>query len=69
VNQTAIVQAGLHGNFLGHLDLELDETSGRVTHYELLPCAETVPPDPTLSGMLELIRFEAQVLQKKSNNG
>jgi 2',3'-cyclic-nucleotide 2'-phosphodiesterase (5'-nucleotidase family) len=67
VGQTAIVQTGEFGNFLGRLDLTLDPGSGRVSvsHYTLLPCTPQTPPDPTLAGMLELIRFEAGVLKKK----
>jgi 2',3'-cyclic-nucleotide 2'-phosphodiesterase (5'-nucleotidase family) len=67
VGQTAIVQTGEYGSFLGRLDLGLDPDCGQVTvsDYSLLACTATTPPDPTLSGMLELIRFEAGVLKKK----
>jgi 2',3'-cyclic-nucleotide 2'-phosphodiesterase (5'-nucleotidase family) len=76
VGGTIIAQTGEYGNFLGRLDLEWipkSLTSANVGDvglraYRLIPCPETTPPDPTLAGMLELIRFEADVLRKKSGS-
>lgn len=60
VNAIPIVQAGEYGQHLGRLDLEIDPGNGRViTHaYRLIP-AQGVPPDPTISATLELVREEA----------
>ena len=71
VGETIIVQAGEHGNFLGRLDLEYDFSTQAVTVKKggLIPCPETTPPDPTLAGMLELIRFEAEVVRKRAPGG
>ena len=64
---TAIVQTGEFGNNLGRVDLEFDPTSGdaRLRHYQLIPCTDKIPPDPTVSGMLELIQFEAEIIRKR----
>lgn len=61
---TIIAQAGDHGRFLGRLDVDLDPVSGRVLTFSgtLLPCDETVLPDPTIAATLELVREEAQQL-------
>lgn len=60
VGAVAVAQAGSHGQYLGRVDL-LPEggVSGK-----LIACDDSVPPDPTLSGMLELVRFEAESLKK-----
>jgi 5'-nucleotidase len=67
VGGTAIVQAGSYGEFLGRVDLEYDADSQTATviNTQLIPCSPQTPPNPTLSGMLELIRFEADVVRKK----
>jgi 2',3'-cyclic-nucleotide 2'-phosphodiesterase (5'-nucleotidase family) len=59
--KTVIVQAGDKGRFLGRLDVEVDEATGRVTDYagRLIPCDEQTPVDPTVSSVLELVREEA----------
>jgi 2',3'-cyclic-nucleotide 2'-phosphodiesterase (5'-nucleotidase family) len=61
VGQTPIVQAGDYGKFLGQFDLDLDDETGRVRDFcgTLLPCGPEVPPDPTISATLELVRDEA----------
>ncbi|MEK7443153.1 MAG: bifunctional UDP-sugar hydrolase/5'-nucleotidase [Chloroflexota bacterium] len=64
VGDTVIVQAGDYGKFLGRLDLEIDSDRVKAIHYQVIPCDENVPPDPTLSGMLDLVRFEAGALLK-----
>jgi 2',3'-cyclic-nucleotide 2'-phosphodiesterase (5'-nucleotidase family) len=67
VGETLIVQLGIGGSHLGRLDLTVDAATGTITAstYKAIPCDETVPPDPTVSGLLELVRFEAEVFQKK----
>jgi len=64
VGDTVIVQAGDYGKFLGRLDLEIDSDCVRAIYYEVIPCDENVPPDPTLSGVLDLVRFEAGAMLK-----
>lgn len=61
VGETLIVQAGEYGRYLGQVDLDLDPATGRVTGYagQLHPCDDRVPPDPTVSATLELVREEA----------
>ncbi len=61
VGETLIVQAGDYGRWLGQLDLEFDDVTGRVTADagQLHACAETVPADPTITATLELVREEA----------
>ena len=63
--QTIIAQAGEHGRYLGKLDLDIDEVLGGVVSYSgaLIPCDESVPPDPTISATLELVREEAARLK------
>lgn len=69
VGETLIVQMGRYGSHLGRLDLTFDPAAGRITdsHFTAIPCDESVPPNPTVSGLLELVRFEAEALQKKLN--
>lgn len=64
VGDTVIVQAGDYGKFLGRLDLEIDSDRVKAIHYQVISCDENVPPDPTLSGMLDLVRFEAGAMLK-----
>jgi 2',3'-cyclic-nucleotide 2'-phosphodiesterase (5'-nucleotidase family) len=74
IGGTAIAHAGAFGRYLGRLDLTV-ENGKKITaasparlaerDSQLIPCGETVPPDPTLSGVLELVRFEAEALRKK----
>ncbi len=60
VNAIPIVQAGEYGQYLGRLDLDIDPVTGRViTHAYQLFSTEGVPPDPTISATLELVREEA----------
>ncbi|MBI3242263.1 MAG: metallophosphatase [Chloroflexi bacterium] len=68
VRKTLIAQLGPNGDFLGRLDLTLDSATRQITStsYAAIPCGPDVPPDPTLSGLLELVRFEAEVLRKKT---
>jgi len=56
-----LVQAGSHGKYLGRLDLDLDEATGRVRAFSggLMPCDGLTPPDPTISATLEFVREEA----------
>ncbi len=62
---TVIAQAGAFGRYLGRIDLTIEDGKKITAASRLIPCDETVPPDPTLSGVLELVRFEADVLRKK----
>jgi 2',3'-cyclic-nucleotide 2'-phosphodiesterase (5'-nucleotidase family) len=64
VGDTVIVQAGDYGKFLGRLDLEIDSDRARAIHYEVIPCDENVPPDPTISATLDLVRSEASAMLK-----
>ncbi|MCC7358757.1 MAG: metallophosphatase [Anaerolineales bacterium] len=61
--QTVIVQAGCFGQWLGRLDLDVDD-AGALNAYSgrLIPCDPTVPRDPTIQGTLELVEEEAQRL-------
>lgn len=61
VEGTIIVQAGDYGRTLGRLDLTVDSTTGRVIEHSggLLPADPSVPPDPTISATVELVREEA----------
>lgn len=63
-NNALIVQAGDYGKWLGRLEVELDDETGRVRAHaaELIPCDEQVPPDPTLTATLELAQAEAKRL-------
>jgi 5'-nucleotidase len=48
IKGTIIAQAGEYGQFLGRLDLEVDQETGKIAHYtgELIPVEETIPIDP-----------------------
>ena len=59
IGDVPIVQAGDYGQYLGRLDLDIDPVTGRViTHAYQLFSTEGVPPDPTISATLELVREE-----------
>jgi len=61
VGNAVIAQAGHYGQYLGRLDLDLDDDTGRVRDFSgrLLPCDDRVPPDPTIGATLDLVREEA----------
>ncbi len=61
IGNAVIAQAGDYGRFLGRLDLDLDDETGRVRAFSgtLIPCDPSVPPDPTISATLDLVREEA----------
>lgn len=63
VGKTLIVQAGAMGEFLGHLDLDVDFDTATIRNYEymLLP-TEGAPPDIDLATELERLRAEAATL-------
>lgn len=69
VGETLILQLGIGGSHLGRLDLAFDPARQKITNtaYKAIPCDESAPPDPTVSGLLELVRFEAEGLLKKLN--
>ena len=55
INRTVIAQAGEYGQFLGRLDLEIDENIGELVNYqgELIPVEETLPSDPQAQKAVE----------------
>ncbi len=61
VGSTLIVQAGEFGQWLGRLDLNVDDATGAVTAYagQVIACGPDVPRDPTIQGTLELVEEEA----------
>ena len=61
VGNAVIAQAGHYGQYLGRLDLDLDDDTGRVRDFSgrLIPCDDRVPPDPTIGATLDLVREEA----------
>ena len=61
-HQTVIGQAGCFGQWLGRLDVEVDDATGAVTAYtgRLIAVDHSVPRDPTIQGTLELVEEEAQ---------
>jgi 5'-nucleotidase len=64
IGQTIIVQAGAFGQFIGRLDLDLDDATGALVAHagRLIRCGDDVPPDPTIAGTLELVSEEAERL-------
>jgi 5'-nucleotidase len=60
-NGVPIAQAGAYGEFLGRLDLTLDDEDGRLIEYagRLIVCGPDVPPDGTIAATVELVREEA----------
>ena len=67
IGHSIIVQAGAFGRYLGRLDLTIEDGKKITAASRLIPCDETVPPDPTLCGVLELVRFEAEVVGRKAS--
>ena len=66
INGTIIAQAGEYGQFLGRLDFEIDEKTGKIVNYrgELIPVEETLPIDPQAQRTVE---SEGQRVQKIMN--
>ena len=66
VNGTVIVQAGEYGQFLGRLDLEIDQETGKIIHYkgELIPVEETVPVDPQAQKTVESERERVEIIMR-----
>jgi 5'-nucleotidase len=69
VGGTVIVQAGCFGEYLGRLDLTVDDATptrlgqagGVLAHSgRLIACDQSVPRDPTIQGTLELVLEEAE---------
>ena len=48
INQTIVAQAGEYGQYLGRLDLEIDQDTGKIIEYrgELIQVEDTIPIDP-----------------------
>jgi 5'-nucleotidase len=55
INGTVIVQAGEYGQFLGRLDLEIDDETGKIVSYkgELISVEEKLPNDPQTQRSVE----------------
>ena len=66
VNGTVIVQAGEYGQFLGRLDLEIDQETGKIIHYkgELIPVEEMVPVDPQAQKTVESERERVEIIMR-----
>jgi 2',3'-cyclic-nucleotide 2'-phosphodiesterase (5'-nucleotidase family) len=67
IGRTVIAQAGEQGQYLGRLDVDLDDETGTVTGHAgwLVPCGAEVPSDPTIVGTLELVREEAERVKRR----
>jgi 2',3'-cyclic-nucleotide 2'-phosphodiesterase (5'-nucleotidase family) len=61
MHKSVVAQAGHYGEWLGRLDVELDDATGALTAHTgwLIPCGADVPLDPTIQGTLELVQEEA----------
>ncbi len=61
IHQGVVAQAGHYGEWLGRLDVDLDDATGAVTAHQgrLIPCGADVPLEPTIQGTLELVQEEA----------
>lgn len=67
INGTLIVQAGEYGQFLGRLDLEIDESTGKIVRYgaDLLPVEETLPIDSQAQKAVENEYRRVQAIMQK----
>lgn len=67
VNGTIIAQAGEYGQFLGRLDLEIDQETGKIVNYkaELIPVKETIPPDPHAQNAVEQEQRRIQEIMER----
>ncbi len=59
-NQTCIVQAGAEGQYLGHLEVSLQNGKPNSFHAELIPLDETVTPDPGISRYIQSKKNEME---------
>ncbi len=67
VNETIIAQAGDYGQFLGRLDLQIDQEAGKIIAYrgELIPVEETVLPDPQAKQTVESEQKRVEKIMRK----
>jgi len=67
INGTVIAQAGEYGQYLGRLDLEIDDGTGEITSRSetLIPVNETIPIDPTAQKAAEDEQKRAQEIMQK----
>ena len=67
IKGTLIVQAGEYGQFLGRLDLEIDEDTGKVVNYSanLLPVEETLPIDSQAQKAVENEQRHVQAIMRR----
>jgi 2',3'-cyclic-nucleotide 2'-phosphodiesterase (5'-nucleotidase family) len=67
INGTVIVQAGEYGQFLGRLDLEINENTGEIVSYkgELIPVEETLPSDPQAQRAVENEQKRIQTIMSR----
>lgn len=55
-NETLIFQAGEHYQYIGKLSFTVDQGAVQVDAYELLPLDETVPVEPGLQGIVDVLK-------------
>lgn len=67
VHGTIIAQAGEYGKFLGRLDIEIEEGTGKILHYsgELIPVEETTLIDPQAQQAVDRERERAHAIMRK----
>jgi 2',3'-cyclic-nucleotide 2'-phosphodiesterase (5'-nucleotidase family) len=67
VNGTVIAQAGEYGQYLGRLDLEIDQETGKIITYkgELIPVEETIPVDSQARKAVENERERVEKIMHK----
>jgi 5'-nucleotidase len=67
INQTIVAQAGEYGQYLGRLDLEIDQGTGKIIKYrgELIQVEETIPIDPQAQEVVKSEQERVEEIMRK----
>lgn len=65
VNDTIIIQCGCHGSFLGHLEIDIEQTKIRDYKYDLITITEDIKPDDEIESLVTDIMRSHQYLKEE----
>lgn len=66
INDSIVIQCGCHGSFVGHLDIEVEQTKIVAFNYRLITVDESIQPDMEVEQMVEeVMRSYRQLVDEK----
>jgi len=63
INDTIVIQCGCHGSFLGHLEIDIEQTKITGYKYELITIDEAIKPDHEIENLVTEIMRPYQYLK------